>query len=101
LYTALIPFWRKSCAVVAIEELLHHLLKFDHVSFGCLDGFCDLSKTHCLVGFRGAVKLHLVTVLLNGLAAVLDLSEAKRGRGSLEKVSEARKLFKLLSSTTE
>lgn len=84
---------------VAVEEDLQLLLELGEIDLYRLEGIGDLAEADLLIGLVGAVESLLVAVLLDHLATVSDLIEAKSGRGPLQKVAEAGQFVQVLLST--
>lgn len=83
-------------ALLFAKELLHEFLQLGRVGLGGGERLGDLGQAHLLIRLRGAFDGQLVTVLLDGLAAVPDLVEAQCRRGAFQEVAETGELVQLL-----
>lgn len=77
------------------EELFQQLLELGHVVLGLLERVGDLLQANFLIRLGSTVQILLVTVLLNDLAAILNLVEAEGRRRALQKMAKGRQLAKI------
>lgn len=80
----------RAAGLRAVEESLQVLLEVGEIDLDGFQGICDLLEADLLVRLGRTIEVELVTVLLNDLATVSNLVEAKGSRGSLEEVTKTR-----------
>lgn len=88
------------CLGIAVEEDLQLLLELGEIDLDGLQSIGDLAEADLLIVLVGAVKSLLVAVLLDDLATISNLVEAKSSRGSLQKVAKAGQLGQVLLGTS-
>jgi hypothetical protein len=86
--------WRRSFVIVV--ELLEHLLDLVELVLGLLDDLVEALQRLVLLDVLCACLVLQLAVVLDLLARVLDLGQAKRRGRALEEVAELAKRLEVL-----